>query len=97
MEALYKEINDDADFKYGLLEEEIAELYDEDRKVANVYILFFFVGDTGLSLGLFALSLFDIRQRYREIALRKVNGTTTKDISRLLLKNTPGYWRLPSQ
>jgi ABC-type antimicrobial peptide transport system permease subunit len=38
------------------------------------------------SLGLFALSLFDVRQRYREIALRKVNGATSKDIMNLLLK-----------
>lgn len=37
-------------------------------------------------MGLFAISLFDIRQRYREVALRKVNGATRRDIMRLLLK-----------
>ena len=36
-------------------------------------------------MGLFALSLFDIQQRYREIALRKINGATTKDIMKLVL------------
>ena len=33
-----------------------------------------------------AISLFDIRQRYREIGLRKVNGAQAKDIYPLLIK-----------
>ena len=37
-------------------------------------------------LGLFGLSLYDIRQRYREIALRKVHGAQVADICRLLLR-----------
>ncbi len=86
MEAIYKEINNNADFTYSLLDDEITRLYEEDRKVANVYILFSLLAILISCIGLFALSLFDIRQRYREIALRKVNGATTKDISRLLLK-----------
>ena len=32
------------------------------------------------------LSLYDIRQRYREIALRKVNGATGKQIALLLVR-----------
>ena len=35
-------------------------------------------------LGLFGISLFDIRQRYREIAIRKVNGARLTDLYRLL-------------
>ncbi len=37
-------------------------------------------------LGLFGLSLYDIRQRYREIALRKVNGATGKQVALLLVR-----------
>ena len=37
-------------------------------------------------LGLFGLSLYDIRQRYREIGLRKVHGAQVGDIYRLLIK-----------
>jgi ABC-type antimicrobial peptide transport system permease subunit len=37
-------------------------------------------------LGLFGVSLFDIRQRYREIAIRKVNGAGIKDLYRLLFR-----------
>ena len=32
------------------------------------------------------ISLFDIRQRYREIAIRKVNGASAKDLYRLLFR-----------
>ena len=38
-------------------------------------------------LGLLGISLFDIRRRYREIAIRKVNGAKPKDLYILLGKN----------
>ena len=37
-------------------------------------------------LGLFGISLFDIRQRYREIGIRKVNGASMKDLYKLLFR-----------
>lgn len=83
---LYREINDNAEFTYSLLEEDIARLYEEDKRISNVYMLFALLAMVISCMGLFAISLFDIRQRYREVALRKVNGATRRDIMRLLLK-----------
>lgn len=83
---IYGEINDNAEFTYTLLEDDIVRLYKEDKRISNVYTLFALLAILISCLGLFAISLFDIQQRYREIALRKVNGATTKDIMRLLLK-----------
>ena len=37
-------------------------------------------------LGLFGLSLYDIRQRYREIGLRKIHGAGISDIYRLIMR-----------
>ena len=37
-------------------------------------------------MGLFGISLFDIRQRYKEIALRKINGAHPRHIFILLLQ-----------
>ena len=37
-------------------------------------------------LGLFGISLFDIRQRYREIAIRKAHGAGMKDLYQLLFR-----------
>ncbi len=86
LETIYKEVNDDADFTYALLDDEIAKIYDEDKRVSNIYTLFALLTILISAMGLFALSLFDIQQRYREIALRKINGATAKDIMQLLLK-----------
>ncbi len=86
LQELYKEINGDAEFTYMLLEDEIAALYAEDKRVSRVYTIFSFIAIFISCLGLFALSLFDIRQRYREIALRKVNGAKRRDVMQLLLK-----------
>ena len=85
LEELHKEINGNAEFKYSLLEENIAKLYEKDKRVSNIYTLFAMLAIFISCLGLFALSLFDTQQRYREIALRKINGATRKDIMNLLL------------
>lgn len=87
LEGLHKEINNNAEFKYSLLKDNIAKLYEKDKQVSNVYSIFALMAIFVSCLGLFALSLFDIQQRHREIALRKINGATTRDIMKLLLKN----------
>jgi ABC-type antimicrobial peptide transport system permease subunit len=86
LQDLYQEINGNADFSHSLLEDNIAKIYEEDKRISDVYVTFAFLAIFISCLGLFALSLFDIRQRYREIALRKVNGAKAVDIMRLLLK-----------
>ena len=72
------------DFSYIWMEDEVEALYDEDRKVATIYTVFAFIAITISCLGLFGISLFDIRQRYREIGIRKVNGASMKDLYKLL-------------
>lgn len=85
LKGIYKEINNSDDFTYTLLEDDIASLYEEDKRISNVYTFFALLAVLVSSMGLFALSLFDIQQRYREIALRKINGATSKDIMKLVL------------
>ncbi|MDI9604594.1 MAG: ABC transporter permease [Bacteroidota bacterium] len=86
LKKLNTELYGDAEFNYTFMEDEIAALYADDKRVSRVYTTFSFIAIFISCLGLFALSLFDIRQRYREIALRKVNGAKRRDIMRLLLK-----------
>ncbi len=86
LKKLNTELYGDAEFKYTFMEDEIAALYADDKRVSRVYTTFSLISIFISCLGLFALSLFDIRQRYREIALRKVNGAKRRDIMRLLLK-----------
>lgn len=83
---LYQEAMGRGDFEYSFITDEIARLHEEDRKVTRIVITFALIAIVIACLGLFGLSLYDIRQRYREIALRKVHGAQVADICRLLLR-----------
>ena len=72
--------------EYTTLEDEVKAVYEEDRKIAGVYNIFAFIAIAVSCLGLFGISLFDIRQRYREIAIRKAHGADMKDLYHLLFK-----------
>ena len=58
--------------------------YKDDRLIAQVYSLFATMAIIICCLGLLGLSLFDIRQRYREIAIRKAHGAHRRDLYLLL-------------
>ena len=81
-----KEVYGASDFEYSLIADKVSKLYQEDKRVAGIYTLFSGVAILIICLGLFGISLFDIRQRYREIAIRKVNGAGLKDLYRLLFR-----------
>ena len=72
--------------KYAFVEDEIADLHKEDLLLLCVVIAFALIGIFISLMGLFGISLFDIRQRYKEIALRKINGAHPRHIFILLLQ-----------
>ena len=83
---LRNEVAGEGEFEYSFLEDEIAKRYENDRRIVRIYLTFAALAIAVSCLGLFGLSLFEIRLRYREIALRKVHGAKVSDIVRLLLK-----------
>ena len=74
------------EFTYTFLEDDVKALYKEDQKIASIYNIFALIAIAVSCLGLFGISLFDIRQRYREIAIRKAHGAGMKDLYQLLFK-----------
>ena len=90
LEKLHNKIGQ-GDFEYTFVSDEIKELYNKDKQVAIIYSVFALIAILISSLGLFGLSLFDVQQRYREIAIRKVNGATTSIIIQMLLRK---YYKL---
>lgn len=74
------------DFEYTLLEDEVKAMYEKDRQTATVYSVFASIAILVSALGLLGISLFDVRRRYREIAIRKVNGAEMKDLYLLLFR-----------
>lgn len=69
---------------YHWLKDDVASLYEEDRRTARIFFTFAFLAIAVTCLGVLGLMMFDVRRRYREIALRKVNGATFLDIALLL-------------
>lgn len=85
LKQLEKEIYNTEEFEYYWQKDKVAAMYDKDRQIMGIYMFFAFIAIVISCLGLFGLSLFDIRQRYREIAIRKVNGADNYKIFLLLL------------
>ena len=86
---LMKNLHDElvgGEFTYSFIEDEVAAMYREDKKVAMICTVFTGIAIVISMLGLFGISLFDVRQRRKEIAIRKINGARIIDIVRLLLK-----------
>ena len=83
---MVKEMTGSSEFVYSWLQEEVNALYDDDRRLTVIYNIFALVGILVCCLGLFGISLFDIRRRYREIAIRKAHGAGMKDLYQLLFK-----------
>ena len=86
LKEIVKEIYNTDDFEYSWLKDDVLAFYEEDRQVTVIYSIFAGIAIAVSCLGLFGISLFDIRQRYREIALRKVHGAGMKDLYQLLFK-----------
>ena len=74
------------DFEYSILEEDVKAIYAQDRQTSIIYSVFACIAIIIVGLGLFGISLFDIRQRYREIAIRKVNGAQVRNLYAVLLR-----------
>ena len=83
---MVKEMTGNSDFVYSWLQDEVEALYNDDHRLTLIYNIFALVGIGVCCLGLFGISLFDIRRRYREIAIRKTHGAGMKDLYQLLFK-----------
>ena len=86
LKQMVKEATGSDEFVYSWLQDEVDALYDDDRRLTIIYNIFALVGILVCCLGLFGISLFDIRRRYREIGIRKVNGAKIMDLYRLLFR-----------
>lgn len=90
LRKLYEEVEAD-EFNYTFVEDELRNLYSKDKQITGIYTVFALIAILISSLGLFGLSLFDVQQRYHEIAIRKVNGANTRTIRQMLLRK---YYKL---
>ena len=84
LKDIEKELYGTTELNYQWVEDKRLELYKEDQRTARIFVTFSLLAIAVTCLGVLGLMLFDVRRRYREIALRKVNGATFRNIALLL-------------
>ena len=73
-----------APFSYSFLDEQYAALYSAEQRTGKIFTSFAIVAIIIASLGLFGLAAFSIRQRVKEIGIRKVLGASSGTITGML-------------
>ena len=88
-ESMLKDMNvSDEEMKWYVnsLEENIAETFEDQRNTLKIISLFTFVAIVISVLGFIGMSLFFIRQRQKEIGIRKIMGSTSREVMLLMLR-----------
>ncbi|MCD6065750.1 MAG: FtsX-like permease family protein [Bacteroidetes bacterium] len=87
IETSWKKISTSGGFEYAFLEDDFNSLYQAEQNMRSVLSAFTLLAVLVACLGLFGLAAFTIKQRFREIGIRKVLGSSSRDIVRLLSKD----------
>ncbi|RYU92430.1 ABC transporter permease [Mucilaginibacter terrigena] len=74
----------DSPFSYTFLDDQFAQLYIAEARTGKIFTSFAVLAVIIASLGLFGLSAFSIRQRVKEIGIRKVLGASSGSITGML-------------
>ncbi len=86
VEGLWKKFVPELPFNYRFMDTAFNEMYEDEKRLAEVFTIFaglaIFIG----CLGLFALASFMAEQRTKEIGIRKVMGASVKGIVFMLSK-----------
>jgi len=86
-EQLFNEVNPGETFQYTFLSDEVEVLYQKEKRLSKIYIIFTIIAFLISATGLFAISLYDTRKRTKEIGIRKVNGARTSEVLVMLNKD----------
>ncbi|TSD66912.1 FtsX-like permease family protein [Inquilinus sp. KBS0705] len=73
-----------APFSYSFLDEQYAALYTSEQRTGKIFTSFAIIAVIIASLGLFGLAAYSIRQRVKEIGIRKVLGASSGTITGML-------------
>ena len=84
---LFEKNNPGEAFKYTFLSDDIQDLYQKEKRLSKIYILFTLIAYFISFIGLFAISLYDTKRRTKEIGIRKVNGARISEVLVMLNKD----------
>lgn len=87
LESAWKVSSTENPFKYAFLEDDFNSLYKSEQNMRTVLSAFTFLSVLVACLGLFGLAAFTIKQRFKEIGIRKVLGASIGGVVDLLSKD----------
>ena len=87
IENVYRNVNPDYPFSYQFLDQEYEKLYRSEEVLANLSNVFAGLAIVISCLGLLGLVMFSIEQRIKEIGIRKVLGSSERQIVLLISEN----------
>jgi putative ABC transport system permease protein len=83
----WKQVATNSPFTYSFLDEDFANLYKAENNMESVLSLFTILSVFISCLGILGLASFTIRQRFKEIGVRKVLGASVINITELLTRD----------
>jgi len=87
IESLWKKTFTDVPFEYSFMQEDFNAMYKSEQKLSELLNIFTLLSILVACLGLFGLAAFSIKQRIKEIGVRKVLGASVYDVTILTSKD----------
>lgn len=84
IELLWNKINPTQSIRYRFMDIQFANMYDGLHRAKTIFLVFSVLSIIVACLGLFALSMFMMEQRGKEISVRKVLGASSTKLYTLL-------------
>lgn len=86
MASLWKQTNPDRSFEYFFPSDTFNDLYNTEENIASIISFASALAVVIACLGLFALASFNMAQRQKEVAVRKVMGATVSGLAILFIR-----------
>ncbi|QEC52992.1 putative ABC transport system permease protein [Anseongella ginsenosidimutans] len=84
IEEIYRQHFPSNPFQYAFVDEQFEQQYKNDQRFARLFAIFTTLAIFIACLGLFGLTVFSVRQRTKEIGIRKVMGASISNVVALL-------------
>lgn len=85
-DEMMKKLNESVEDRVQSIEESIAETFKDQQHTLKLITLFTLIAIVVSVLGFIGMSIFFIRQRQKEIGIRKIMGSTSSEVMMLMLR-----------
>jgi len=84
--GVFEKFKKDNPFEYFFVEDEYMNMYQKEFRLGRIFLYFSLLSIFISCMGVFSLVAFMVKQRSKEIAIRKINGATAIDILMLFAR-----------